>query len=140
MGRGEIKIPEDLRYTKDHEWARAEGKVVRVGVTDYAQAKLGDVVYVELPSVGKSVRQLGDKKERDMEVAILESIKAVSAVYAPVSGTIREVNAELRDRPELVNTSPYDRGWICTIEPKDPDEIKKLMSAREYEEYLKALG
>lgn len=137
---GSWKIPEHLLYTRDHEWAKVEGNLVRVGVTDYAQAKLGDVVYVELPNVGRAVRQLGEKKEREMEVAILESIKAVSAVYAPVSGTVREVNGELRERPELVNTSPYERGWICVIEPKDVNELKGLMSAREYEEYLKTLG
>jgi len=141
MNTGHGKIQKDLYYTKDHEWAKVEGNLVKVGVTDYAQSKLGDIVYVELPGVGQTVKQLRKNKEREMEVAVLESIKAVSAVYAPVSGTIKEVNRTLTDRPELVNTDPYGDGWICIIEAKDlTSELKNLMNADRYEEYLKGLG
>ncbi|MEM2878118.1 MAG: glycine cleavage system protein GcvH [Candidatus Hadarchaeales archaeon] len=141
MSRVETKIPEGLYYTRDHEWAKIEGTMVRVGVTDYAQSKLGDIVYVELPAEGQAVRQLEEKKGRDMEIAVLESIKAVSAVYAPVSGTILEVNRVLKERPELINTDPYNEGWICAISAKNLDvELKNLMNASQYKEYLKTSG
>jgi glycine cleavage system H protein len=140
-GRIQRAVPRELYYTRDHEWARVEGELVRVGVTDYAQSKLGDVVYVEFSGVGQAVKQIGERKEREMEVAVLESIKAVSAVYAPVSGTIAEVNRELSERPELINTSPYDKGWICLIRPTNlAAELNNLMNADQYEDYLKGLG
>ena len=131
---------EGLYYSKDHEWVKLEGKLARVGVTDYAQHKLGDVVYVELPDVGKGALQLKENKSKEMELGTVESIKAVSAVYSPLSGSVKEVNSDLNERPELVNTSPYDEGWICLLEPSDPQvEIKNLMLANEYAEFLKSL-
>lgn len=141
MKVGEHEVIEGLYYTRGHEWVKMEGKLARVGVTDYAQGKLGDVVYVELPSVGKQVKQASESKGVGMELGAVESIKAVSAVYSPLSGSVKEVNAALRERPELVNTSPYKDGWICVLEPKSIDvEIKQLMDSKGYSEYLKKLG
>jgi len=117
--------PESLRYTKEHEWAAIDGRRVRVGITAYAQRELGDVVYVELPKVGATV-------ERDKRMAVVESVKAVSDVYAPVSGTVVEVNEALQDSPELINKDPYGEGWVCVIEASDPDEFALLLSAADY--------
>lgn len=117
--------PESLKYTKEHEWAAIDGRRVRVGITFYAQKELGDVVYVELPKVGASV-------ERDKRLAVVESVKAVSDVYAPVSGTVVEVNETLQDSPELVNKDPYGEGWICVIEASDPSEFALLLNAADY--------
>jgi len=140
MKVGDYEVRDGLHYSKDHEWVKLEGKLARVGVTDYAQRKLGDVVYVELPDVGKRVAQVKEIKTKEMELGAVESIKAVSAVYAPLSGSVKEVNSALQDRPELVNTSPYDEGWICLLEPSDLNaELKNLMSASEYAESLKGL-
>jgi glycine cleavage system H protein len=119
-----VNIPTDLRYTKDHEWVRVTGSVVRVGITDYAQDALGDVVFVQLPDVGRllSAQQgLGE----------IESTKSVSDVYAPVSGTVVAVNSALVNQPELLNSDPYGEGWICEIESTQFDE-SLLMSAAEY--------
>lgn len=119
--------PEDLRYTKEHEWAREEGAVLRIGITHYAQDALGDVVYVDLPAVGSTVtagKPFGE----------VESTKSVSDLYAPVSGTIRERNADLEDRPELVNSDPYGQGWLVTIEPTEP--AADLLSSTEYQGLL----
>ncbi|HEY8498509.1 MAG TPA: glycine cleavage system protein GcvH, partial [Limnochordales bacterium] len=117
--------PESLKYTKEHEWAAVDGRRVRVGITDYAQRELGDVVYVELPKVGTVV-------ERAKRLAVVESVKAVSDVYAPVSGTVVEVNEALQDAPELVNKEPYGAGWLCVIEASDPGEFALLLSAADY--------
>lgn len=119
-----MNIPKDLRYTKDHEWVRMTGSVVRVGITDYAQDALGDVVFVQLPDVGSvlSAQQgLGE----------IESTKSVSDVYAPVAGTVVAVNEALVGTPELLNSDPYGEGWICEIESADIDE-SILMSAEDY--------
>lgn len=135
------EVPEGLYYSRDHEWVRIEGKLARVGITSYAQSKLGDVVYVELPDVGKTVKQLAEPKVKDMELGAVESIKAVSAMYSPLSGIVTEVNKSLQERPELVNTSPYNEGWICLLEPHSLEtERRQLMDARGYVEYLKKLG
>jgi glycine cleavage system H protein len=140
MKVGEYEVPEGLYYSREHEWVKLEGKLARMGVTDYAQRKLGDVVYVELPEVGKQVKQLTEPKTREMELGAVESIKAVSAVYSPLSGEVKETNSALSDRPELVNTSPYDEGWICVIGPSALEaELKNLMNAKGYAEYLKGL-
>jgi glycine cleavage system H protein len=137
---GNYEVPEGLYYTQEHEWVKIEGKLARVGVTDYAQSNLGDVVYVELPEIGKKVRQLGEPKGREMELGAVESIKAVSALYSPLSGVVKEVNPVLRERPELVNNSPYGDGWICVLEPSALErEIKNLMDAKSYMEYLKKI-
>jgi glycine cleavage system H protein len=140
MKVGEYEVPEGLYYSREHEWVKLEGKLARMGVTDYAQRKLGDVVYVELPEVGKQVKQLTEPKTREMELGAVESIKAVSAVYSPLSGEVKGTNSALSDRPELVNTSPYDEGWICVIGPSALEaELKNLMNAKGYAEYLKGL-
>ncbi|MEW6222866.1 MAG: glycine cleavage system protein GcvH [Candidatus Hadarchaeota archaeon] len=136
----EYEVRDGLYYSREHEWVKVEGDLVKVGITDYAQKKLGDIVYAELPEAGKEVRQVTEQKTKDMELGALESIKAVSAVYSPISGTVKEANKSLQERPELVNTSPYDEGWICTIGPEDLSaELKNLMGSKGYSEYLKKL-
>jgi glycine cleavage system H protein len=120
-----MDIPPDLRYSSDHEWARVEEGRVRIGITDYAQDALGDVVFVELPEVGAKV-------ERGASFSEVESTKSVSEIYAPISGTIAEVNAELADSPERLNDDPYGEGWICTIEPTDPTQLDELLDAEGY--------
>jgi len=120
-----VKVPDDLRYTKEHEWVRVEGSHARVGITDFAQDALGDVVYVDLPAVGASVaahQPLGE----------VESTKSVSDVYCPVAGTVIERNAAIEDRPELVNEQPYGDGWLVVIEPTDPSAIDGLLDAAAY--------
>ncbi|MFN4133257.1 MAG: glycine cleavage system protein GcvH [Candidatus Hadarchaeales archaeon] len=134
-------VPEGLYYSKEHEWVKFEGGKARVGITDYAQEKLGDVVYVELPEVGKTVKQVGEPKSKEMELGAAESIKAVSAIYSPLSGVVREVNAALQEKPEFLNTSPYGEGWICVIEPTSLEgELKNLMDAAAYRKYIESLG
>lgn len=133
-------VPDGLYYSREHEWVKLEGKLARVGVTDYAQNKLGDVVYVELPEVGKQVKQVTEQKTKEMELGAVESIKAVSAVYSPLSGAIKETNAALQERPELINTSPYNEGWICVLDASALEaELKQLIDAKAYAEYLKKL-
>lgn len=121
-------IPKELFYTKEHEWCRFEEKVV-VGITDYAQKELGDVVFIELPEVGKTVRK-GDG------IAVVESVKAVSDVYSPISGVITSVNKKLEDNPELINEDPYGEGWIAVVELSDEDHKEDLLDSSEYEQYL----
>ena len=120
-----MDIPVELRYSTDHEWARVEEGRVRIGITDYAQDALGDVVFVELPTVGTQV-------ERGASFSEVESTKSVSEIYAPVSGTIAEVNADLTDGPERLNDDPYGEGWICVIEPTDPTQLDELLDAEGY--------
>jgi glycine cleavage system H protein len=124
-------IPEDLHYSKDHEWIRVEGEVGTVGITDHAQHSLGDVVYVELPKVG-------DKFTAHESFGNVESVKAVSELFCPVSGEITEVNDALQDEPEKVNTDPYGAAWMIKIRIEDKGAVDKLMSAAEYEDYVKA--
>ena len=123
------KIPEELRYTKDHEWTRIEGRRATVGITDHAQDQLTDVVYVELPAVGKVVRA-GDV------LGTVESVKAVSEIFSPLSGKVVEVNHTLEDAPEIVNGDPYGKGWIVVLEISDPDEGKGLMDAAAYRKHI----
>lgn len=118
-------VPDELRYTKEHEWVRVEGSRATVGITDYAQDALGDIVYVDLPPVGTAVKAT----ESFCEV---ESTKSVSDVYAPVSGRVDEVNTELADAPERINDSPYGDGWICVVEMSDPGELDALLDAASY--------
>ncbi len=120
-----MNVPEDLRYSKDHEWARLEGDRVRVGITDYAQDALGDVVFIELPEVGATVKL-------DESFSEVESTKSVSDVYAPLAGTIAEVNTDLADAPERINEDPYGEGWICLLEPEDVAAYESLMDAAAY--------
>jgi glycine cleavage system H protein len=120
-----VQIPEDLRYSTDHEWARPEGARVRVGITDYAQDALGDVVFVELPAVGAAVGA-GEK------LGEVESTKSVSEIYAPVAGTVVAVNDALAGTPEALNADPYGGGWLCEIELADPAGIESLLDAGAY--------
>lgn len=119
-------FPEDLRYTREHEWAKIEDGRVRIGITQFAAERLSDVVFVELPSVGSVVAQL-------QTFGVIESVKAVSDLYAPISGTVVETNAALTDRPELVNQDPYGEGWMLVVQPADPGELDRLLSAAEYQ-------
>lgn len=121
--------PSDCRYTSDHEWTRDEGDVVRMGITQFAQDQLGDVVYVDLPATGAEV----DAGQAFGEV---ESTKSVSDLFAPVSGVIRERNELLEERPELINEDPYGEGWMVTIEPRDRDELDDLMDADAYRAHV----
>lgn len=120
-----MNVPDDLRYTSDHEWARSEGANVRVGITDFAQDALGDVVFVELPEAGASLHKGGPLGE-------VESTKSVSQIYAPISGTIVEVNEALKEAPEQVNGAPYGDGWLVLIEPSDPSQLDGLLDAAGY--------
>jgi glycine cleavage system H protein len=119
------KIPDDLRYTKDHEWVRLQGKRATVGITDFAQSELTDVVYVELPKVGKAVKA-GEV------LGTVESVKAVSEIFAPLSGKVVEVNKALEDTSEVVNQDPYGKGWMVVLEVADPNEAKLLIDAVAY--------
>jgi len=128
------EIPVDLKYTKDHEWLRMEGDVCRVGITDYAQNSLHEVVYADLPQVG---RRLAQKES----FGTVESVKAVSEIYSPISGEVVEVNQKLADAPELVNQQPYGEGWLILMKPlKLKDEAGSMLSAKDYEELLKTLS
>ncbi|HEX9713264.1 MAG TPA: glycine cleavage system protein GcvH [Actinomycetota bacterium] len=125
--------PEELRYTKEHEWAKKEDGVVRVGITHFAQDSLGDIVYVDLPGPGTTVVANNPFGE-------VESTKSVSDLYSPVSGTIIERNGALEDSPELVNQDPYGGGWMVAIQPADPKEVEGLMEAGEYKAMIEAQG
>ena len=128
------EIPAELRYTKDHEWVRVEGDRCRIGITDYAQNSLHEVVYADLPKVG---RALG----KGESFGTVESVKAVSEVYSPVSGDVLETNQKLIDAPELVNQQPYGEGWLVLMRPSKPgEELSSLMSAKEYGELLERLS
>ncbi|MDE0118311.1 MAG: glycine cleavage system protein GcvH [bacterium] len=120
-----MNVPSELRYSEDHEWARVEGNRVCLGITDYAQDALGDVVYIDLPSVGAEVAGGESFSE-------VESTKSVSEIYAPVSGTVVEVNTDLIDNPERLNEDPYGEGWICVIEASDLSELDGLLDAAAY--------
>jgi len=124
-----MQIPDDLRYSADHEWIRVEGDKVRIGITDYAQDALGDVVFVDLPDVGTAVVATASISE-------VESTKSVSDIYAPVSGTVAEVNADLGEAPERLNEDPYGEGWICVIELTDPAQLDGLLTAAAYRELV----
>lgn len=122
-------VPDDLRYTADHEWARVEDGRIRIGITDYAQDALGDVVFIQLPERGSRV-------EAGASFSEVESTKSVSDVYAPVAGTVVEVNGELADAPQRLNEDPYGEGWICVIEPADPAALEALLSPQAYGELI----
>ena len=122
-------VPSDLRYTKDHEWAKPDGTRYRVGITAYAQEQLGDVVFVELPKVGTKVTA---KKA----FGVVESVKAVSDLFAPLSGEIVEINGELPNVPQTVNQDPYGKGWMIVVAPSKPDEWNELLTATQYEQFL----
>jgi glycine cleavage system H protein len=126
----EIIVPDGLRYSESHEWIKETGKTVKIGITDYAQDQLGDIVFVELP-------ETGDKLEKGAEFGTVESVKAVSELYMPIAGEIVSVNSELEDAPEQVNNSTYDSGWMIEVKPEDPAEVEALMDSKAYLELLK---
>lgn len=128
----ELLFPEDVRYTENHEWAGKAGAEVVVGITDYAQEELGDIVYVEFPEVGQ-------RFDKGAEFGTVESVKAVVEIYMPVAGEIAGVNQELEKRPDLVNEDPYGRGWLITVKPAEPGEIDTLMDRTAYYDLLKGL-
>lgn len=121
-----LDFPKELCYSKDHEWGKVEGNIVIVGITDYAQDALGDIVFLELPPVGTET-------QAHVPFATIESVKSVSDVYSPVTGKITEVNDAVTDAPEVINQDPYGEGWMVKIEMNNPDEIKDLISAEEYQ-------
>ena len=124
-----MNFPDDLRYTQEHEWVRVDGTSARVGITDYAQDALGDVVYVDLPQVGTAVAAMASCCE-------VESTKSVSEIFSPVSGTITEVNSDLSDTPQMINEDPYGKGWIFAVEISDAAEVDSLMDAAAYQTFL----
>ena len=124
-----MEFPEGLKYSKEHEWVLVEDKVAIIGITEFAQHELGDVVYVELPEVGEKV-------VKDDPFGAVESVKAVSDVFAPVGGTVVEINDTLPESPETINDDPYGDGWMIKVEMTDKDDLKDLMSAEEYAEYI----
>ncbi len=133
MSTSAYKVADGLYYTKEHEWAKVTGDTARVGITDYAAKTLNDIVYLTLPSVGKSVTQLSS-------FGTVESIKAVSELYAPLSGVVTSTNNELATHPELINKSPYEEGWIIELKPsRFEEENKSLLSPKQYEDLLKSL-
>jgi glycine cleavage system H protein len=127
------KIPENLRYSKEHEWALMEGDVLTVGITHHAQSQLGDVVYVELPAIGRQI-------EKDKVFGVVESVKAVSDLFAPVSGEVVAINDTLPNKPEEVNADPYGEAWMIKIKPTRKAELEELMDAAHYARYLKELA
>lgn len=124
-----MEFPEDLKYTKEHEWVRIEGTHATVGITEYAQGELGDIVYVELPEVGSEV-------EANSPFGTVESVKAVSDLFAPVSGKVLQVNPILEERPEVINADPYEDGWMIVVEMSDPGELDDLLSAEDYATHI----
>ncbi|TMQ59821.1 MAG: glycine cleavage system protein GcvH [Candidatus Eisenbacteria bacterium] len=125
-----MKVPKELRYTKEHEWVRVRGQEAEVGITDFAQGELGDVVFVELPNVGERVTQM-------KSFGTIDAVKTVSDLFAPVSGEVVAINTDLKDNPALINQSPYEKGWMIRIRVASPAEVDSLLSAEAYE---KALG
>ena len=128
----ELILPDDVRYSKDHEWAHPQGDNVRIGITDYAQDQLGDIVFVEMP-------QVGDAFAKEEEFGTLESVKAVTEMFMPVGGEIAAINEELEDAPDLINQDPYGKGWVVEIKPADSTEIDALMDKSAYLEMLKGI-
>ena len=126
----ELNLPEDVRYTDDHEWAKKNGDVVRMGISDYAQDQLGDIVFVELPDVGSSF-------EKGEEFGTVESVKAVSELYMPMGGEVTAINEALADAPETVNSDPYDGGWMIEVKASDPAELEAMKSKADYLDMLK---
>ncbi len=124
-----MENPKELKYSKDHEWVKVEDDIVTVGITDHAQNQLTDIVFIELPEVGKAV-------EQDGNLGVVESVKSVSDVLCPVSGEVTEINSELETAPEKVNNSPYDEGWMVKIKLSNPSELDTLITAEEYEKQV----
>lgn len=125
-----MNLPKEFKYSEEHEWVKTEGNQVRIGITDFAQSELGDIVFVELPEVGDDI-------QADEPFGSVESVKTVSELYAPISGKVVAVNEDLEDSPELVNESPYEKAWMIVVELSDTSEMDKLMTAEQYEEMTK---
>jgi glycine cleavage system H protein len=126
-----MEFPTGLRYSQEHEWVAVDGDIATIGITDYAQEQLGDVVYVELPAVGKVLN-------KDDTFGVVESVKAVSDIYAPVSGTVTETNADLPNAPELVNADPYGKAWMIRVRLSKPREVNEMMDAAAYQKFVEA--
>jgi len=126
-----MEFPTGLRYSQEHEWVAVDGDIATIGITDYAQEQLGDVVYVELPAVGKVLN-------KDDTFGVVESVKAVSDIYAPVSGTVTETNADLPNAPELVNADPYGKAWMIRVRLSNPQEVNEMMDAAAYQRFVEA--
>jgi glycine cleavage system H protein len=124
-----MSAPQELRYSKEHEWVKVENGTARIGITHFAQAELGDIVFVELP-------QVGDELKKDQPFGSVESVKTVSELYAPISGRVVEVNSELDDSPEFVNESPYEQAWMVVVEEVNEAEVNELMTAEQYEKMI----
>jgi len=124
-----MEFPKELRYSQEHEWVAIEENIATIGITDYAQEQLGDVVYIELPEVGTQVT-------KDEAFGVVESVKAVSDVYAPVSGTVTEINVPLPDSPETINDDPYGDAWMIRVDMSDPGEVEDLMTAAQYKKFV----
>ncbi|AFJ63454.1 MULTISPECIES: glycine cleavage system protein GcvH [Bacillus] len=122
-----MSTPKEMRYSKEHEWVKVEDGKARIGITHFAQAELGDIVFVELPEVGAEIKA-------DEPFGSVESVKTVSELYAPINGTVTEVNEDLDDSPEFVNESPYEKAWMIVVEPADAEEIENLMTSEQYDE------
>ncbi|MDL5023974.1 glycine cleavage system protein GcvH [Bacillus velezensis] len=122
-----MSTPKDMRYSKEHEWVKVEDGKARIGITHFAQAELGDIVFVELPEVGAEIKA-------DEPFGSVESVKTVSELYAPINGTVTEVNEDLDDSPEFVNESPYEKAWMIVVDPADAEEIENLMTSEQYDE------
>ncbi len=127
------ETPNDRRYTREHEWVKLDGDIATVGITDFAQSELGDVTYIEMPQVGRQINQ-GES------FGVVESVKAVSDVYAPVSGEIVEVNGALEAQPETVNSSPYEDAWLIKLRVQNPGEVEQLLDAAAYQQHVQATG
>jgi len=133
MKEEKYEVPENLYYTKEHEWLKISGNIAIMGITDYAQKALHEIVFVDLPEVGKKIKQMES-------IGTVESVKAVSEIYTPISGEIIQINNELAEKPELVNQDPYRKGWIAKIKPENfNEELKNLLDSKAYEDYLKKL-
>ena len=126
-----MNVPEELKYTKDHEWVKIEGDIATIGITDFAQGELGDIVYVE-------VETLDDTLEADAVFGSVEAVKTVSDLFLPVSGKITEMNEGLEDNPELINDDPYEKGWIIKMEIQNPEELEELLNSESYKELIGA--
>ena len=126
-----MNLPQDLKYTKEHEWAKIDGTTATVGITDYAQSSLGDIVYVEMPKPGAKV-------EQSKQMGVVESVKAVSDIFAPLAGTVIEINGEVENDPAKVNNDPYGAGWLVKIQLADPGQVKDLLDAAAYQKIVEA--
>jgi len=124
-----MEFPKGLRYSQEHEWVAVSGDIATIGITDYAQEQLGDVVYVELPAVGKVLN-------KDETFGVVESVKAVSDIYSPLSGTVTEINVDLPNTPEVVNTDPYGKAWMIRVQLSNPQEVTELMDAAAYQKFV----